>query len=189
MRVFTRGVSSPSANHMGTVPQPGGARKRREGLAYCLLGSGCRDGSVGRDGAGGVGLEGAGCRVGSGSRSVISPSPSAWPLRSSTGLLVCGPLTRFSLSVLRSRRRLYPTRPGLVCARLHMASKHGRQISFPLHLQPQSSAHFAPEEVQFLSERKKSGSSRDSALAATSISGSGILYDLRSRRAHRIAWL
>jgi hypothetical protein len=109
----------------------------REGLAYCLLGSGCRDGSVGRDGAGGVGLEGAGWRVGSGSRAVICPSPSAWPLRSSTGRPVCGPRTRFSLSVLRSRRRLYPTRPGLVCARLHMVSKHGRQISFPLRLQPE----------------------------------------------------
>src|SRR5882762_1223433 len=56
--------------------------------------------------------------------------------------------------------------------------------SFPLRLLPQSSARFALRKVQFLSERKKSGSSRDSTLAATSISGSGILYDLRSRRAH-----
>jgi hypothetical protein len=48
--------------------------------------------------------------------------------------------------------------------------------------------HVSPSKDQFLSERKKRGRSRDSALAATSISGSGILYDLRSRRAHRIAW-
>src|SRR6266478_787386 len=33
-------------------------------------------------------------------RWIIFPLPSAWPLRSLTGLLVCGPLTRFSLSVL-----------------------------------------------------------------------------------------
>jgi hypothetical protein len=53
---------------------------------------------------------------------------------------------------------------------------------------PQSSARFVPSKDQFLSERKKRGRSRDTALAATSISSSGILYDLRSRRAHRIAW-
>ena len=33
-------------------------------------------------------------------------------------------------------RGLHPMTRGLVCARLHMASKHGRQISFPLRLQP-----------------------------------------------------
>src|SRR5436190_1571579 len=38
---------------------------------------------------------------------------------------------------------------------------------------------------QFLSGRKKSGRSRDSSLAGKPVSGSGILYVLRSRRAHR----
>jgi hypothetical protein len=49
-------------------------------------------------------------------------------------------------------------------------------------------ARFAPSKDQFPSERKKSGSSLDSAFAATSIPGSGIFYVFRSRRAHRIAW-
>jgi hypothetical protein len=54
----------------------------------------------------------------------------------STGRPVFGPPTRFSLSVsvLRSWPGLHPMTRGLVCARLHMASKHGRQISFPLRL-------------------------------------------------------
>jgi hypothetical protein len=44
------------------------------------------------------------------------------------------------------------------------------------------------EGGQFLSERKKSGRSSASSLAGRPVSGSGILYVLRSRRAHRIAW-
>ena len=54
-----------------------------------------------------------------------------------------------------------------------MAGSLARVLSFSLRLEPQSSARFAPSKVKFLSERKKSGSSQDSALAATSISGSG----------------
>jgi hypothetical protein len=64
---------------------------------------------------------------------------------------------------------------------------HCRSFHF-FAFSPQSSAHFVPSKDQFLSERKKKGRSPDSALVATSISRSGILYDLRSRRAHRIAW-
>jgi DNA helicase II / ATP-dependent DNA helicase PcrA len=86
--------------------------------------------------------------------------------------------------------------------RLHEAAHAARALSAPPHRSfvgvvaghftsspPASSLpHVSPSKDQFLSERKKRGRSRDSALAATSISGSGILYDLRSRRAHRIAW-
>ena len=48
--------------------------------------------------------------------------------------------------------------------------------------------HYRREAGQFLSERKKSGTSSDSSLAGKPLSGSGILYVLRSRRAHCIAW-
>jgi hypothetical protein len=49
-------------------------------------------------------------------------------------------------------------------------------------------ADFERELGQFLSERKKSGRSPDSSLAGKPVSGSGILYVLRSMRAHCIAW-
>jgi hypothetical protein len=44
------------------------AKAAREGLAYCLPGSGCRDGSVGRDGGDDGDLVGGGCRDGTASR-------------------------------------------------------------------------------------------------------------------------
>src|SRR6266481_10197151 len=65
---------------------------------------------------------------------------------------------------------------------LQYAASVGGLFHFPFAFSPSLPLVSRPRKIQFLSERKKSGSSRDSSLAATSISGSGILYDLRSRR-------
>jgi len=70
-----------------------------------------------------------------------------------------------------------------VSGRLWFASDH-----FPFAFCPSLPLVSRRAKFNCYLNARKSGSSRDSTLAATSISGSGILYDLRSRRAHRIAW-
>jgi len=97
---------------------------------------------------------------------IISPSPSV-ALRVCSGHLFAYELLTLSVvALVRSRGLSCRLRALLAVDRLPRVSKAGLQSkvqSFPLCLLPQSSARFAPRKVQFLSERKKSGSSRDSA--------------------------
>src|SRR5712671_3246445 len=99
----------------------------------------------------------------------------------------CSQIARSSgVTVSHPNRNMY--RPGSVtrpaCAHVILLTAN----HFPFAFSPDSSARFAPSKDQFLSARKKNGRSRDSSLAGKPVSGSGILYVLRSRRAHRIAW-